>query len=287
MRKLQEFILVLCVLLFFLIHIAQGTTPIVSEKEIAKNKSSETEKKEEEVNVPKYHAYEFSENELQIIEVLKKNRAEKKVKAFDVNLRISEAINKGLENIFREGTQKEIEKNLDTLRSFLGGACFIMRGKSMSMLLGQLNQNERLQKEVGDSTNLMIAIGLTYTTKIDEVYCILYLCKYSIEYGISMTSGPPPPQPGGGIPDTVFRQYEEINGKCNGKYLKYYLSKAKGLPFFIEKEDVSTEELQTDENGGFTIRISYYAYKNEARYLAIFAKTNPSESYSLVDIICG
>jgi len=287
MRKLQEFILVLCVLLSFQIHIAHGTTPIVSEQEIAKNRSSETEKKEEEVNVPKYHAYEFSEKELRIIEVLKKNRAEKKVKAFDVNPRISEATSKGLENMFREGTQKEIGKNLDTLKSYLGGVCFIMRGESMSKLLRQFNQNERLQKEVGDSTNLMMALGLTHATKTNEIYCIIYFSKYSIEYGISMTSGLPPPQPGGGTPDTIFLRHEEINGKCNAKYIKYYLYEARGLPFHIEKEDFLIGELQTDENGGFTISISYNAHKNKVKHLAIFARTNPSEAYSLVDIICG
>ncbi len=285
MRKLQELILVLLMLLSFLIHIAQGTAPIVSEQEIAKNKSSETEKKKEEVNVPKYRAYEFSEKELQIIEVLKKNRAKNKVKAFDVNPRISEGLSKELENIFRQRTQKEIGKNLDTLQSYLGGICFIMKAESMSKLLGQLRENERLQKEVGDSTNLMMAIGLTQTTKTNEMHCIIYFCKYSIEYGISMVSGIPPPPPCGGTPDTVFLRHEEINGICNAKYIKYCLYEARGLPFHIEKENFLTGELQTDENGDFTISISYNAHKNKAKHLAIFAKTNLAEAYSLIDII--
>jgi hypothetical protein len=285
MQKLLKFIPVQYLLLFFLIHIAQGTTPIVSDKEIAGNESSETEKKKEEVNVPKYRAYEFSESELQIIGVLKKNRAEKKVKAFDVNPRISEAINQELENIFKQGSKKEIGMSLDTLQSYLGGVCFIIRGESMSNLLKQLNQNERLQKEIGDSTNLMTAFGLSHTTKTDKIYCILYFCKYPIEYGISMVSGPPTPPTGGGPPDSVFLKHEEINGKCNAEYIKYCLYEARGLPFHIEKEDLPTGEIQTVENGGFTISISYNSNNNEVKHLAIFARNNLSEVYSLSDII--
>jgi hypothetical protein len=286
MQKLLKFIPVQYLLLFFLIHIAQGTTPIVSDKEIAGNESSETEKKKEEVNVPKYRAYEFSENELQIIEVLKEKRTEKKIKSFYANPRISEAINQELENIFKQGSKKEIGMSLDTLQSYLGGVCFVIEAKSMNKLLRQLNQNVKLQKEVGDSTNLMIALGLTHATKINEIYCIIYFSKYSIEYGISMESGPPTPPTGGSPPDRVFLKHEEINGKCNAAYIKYCLYETRGLPFHINKEDFPTGELQIDENGDFTISISYNTHENEVKHLAIFAKTNSSEAYSLVDIIC-
>jgi len=277
------------VLVFAVGDRVNGTTPIIVGQDSLGKKPTEVHQDTGSPDIPKSKIFEFSENEKRIIDELKRVRVEREIGALDVNPRISEAIRQELEKIINSNetslTSQQIKKRLNELVAYLGGVSFIIKGKSFDKLFNRMKQSEKLQKEIADSTNLTMAVGLVRGTVTNTSYCIIYLCKYSIEYGISMVSGPPPPQPGGGTPNTVFLQYHEINGKCNGKYLKYYLCKARGLPFYIEKEDVSTGELQTDENRGFTIRISYNAYKIEERHLAIFAKTNPSETYSLVDIL--
>lgn len=271
---------------FFFLHRINGTTPIEMGQPIPDKKSVEVGQDSASSQFPKSQIYEFSEKEQQIIDVLKKVRVQRKIRPLDVNPRISEAIKQEMEKIFNSTetslTSQQIEKRLNELVSYLGGVSFIMKGESIDKLVPEFNRNEKLQKEIADSSNLTMALGLAHLPDTNRIYCLIYLCRYSIEWKISPAGG----EPVGFEPNSPIFNWEEFDGKCNGKYLKYEFYKSIGLSVAVKEGDkISTGVVEADKNGNFSFSISFLNTKWEDRRLTILARNSPSEAYSLTDVL--
>jgi hypothetical protein len=270
-------------------HAVNGTHPIIMGEDSSSEKPIEMDKEPAPLSEQRLEVDKLSETEQQIVDKLKKKRVESAKAVLEVNPRISGAIRYEMQMLFEEEsaglTLEQIEEGLEKIVSYLGGSSVIIKGSSTEDVLNKLNQNEELQKEVEDSTNLVMAIGLTHTTnKIDSTCCLIHFCKYFIEWG-------PAPVPAGGHPvgmeeGSPILNWGEIKGKCNAKYLKYDFYQGIGLPARIEKDSVKTGILETDQDRNFSFRISYLTRsKMEQRRVAILARGLPSEVYSLVDFL--
>jgi hypothetical protein len=282
MRIYKIFLCALCLsLLLPLTHAVNGTRGIIVGEDSTSEKPTEMDKEPEPVSEQRLEVDKLSETEQQIVDKLKKKRVESAKAVLEVNPRISGAIRYEMQMLFEEEsaglTPEQIEEGLEKIVSYLGGSSVIIKGSSTENVLNKLNQNEELQKEVEDSTNLVMAIGLTHTTnKTDSTCCLIHFCKYFIEWG-------PSPVPAGGHPvgmeeGSPILNWGEIKGKCNAKYLKYDFYQGIGLPARIEKDSVRTGMLETDQDRNFSFRISYLTRNRmEQRRVAIFARGLPSE----------
>jgi hypothetical protein len=280
----------LCLLLVLaMTGTVNGARRIIPGEDSTSEKLTERTEEPKPVREQRLEVDELSETEQLIVDKLKKKRTESTKCVLEVNPRISGVIRYEMQMLFEEesagSTSEQAEERLDKMVSYLGGSTVIIEAESTERVLNQLNQNEKLQKEVEDSTNLVMAIGLTRTTnQTDSVCCLIHFCKYLIEWG-------PSPVPAGGHPvgfekgSPIFN-WGEIKGKCNAKYLKYDFYQGIGFPFRIEKDSVETEMLETDQDRNFSFRISYLTRsKMEQRRIAILARESPSEAYSLVDFL--
>ncbi len=267
-------------------HAVNGTRPLIVREDSMSEKPTEGTKEPEPVSEQRLELDEFSETEQLIVDKLKKKRTESTKSVLEVNPRISGAIRYEMQMLFDEEsaglTPKQVEERLDKIVSYLAGSSVILKGKSTEKVLNQLNQNEEVQNELRDTTNLTLALALAEAADVKRTYCIIYLCEYSIEWGLFQAGG----NPMGLESHSPFHNCQKINGKCNVRFLKYDFYEDKGLPFRIDRDSVETNVLETDEEGNFSIHISYSTRsKMEQRRVAILARRSPSEGYSLVDFL--
>lgn len=283
----RKFLLVLCLLLALgMTRAVNGTRPFVAGEDSTSEKPTEGAEELGPLTGQRLEVYELSETEQLIADELKKKRAESAKGVLEVNPRISGAIRYEMQVLFDEEsaglTPEQVEERLGKIVSYLGGTSFVAKEESADRLVDELNQSEVLQKELQDTANLTLALALAEAPDGKRTYCIVYLCKYSIEWRLSRGDG----YAGGMEPDSPMFNRSEINGRSNAKFLKYDFYQDRGLPFPVERDSVETNVLETDKEGNFSIRISYWIYgRTEQRRLAVLARGSSSDGYSLVDIL--
>lgn len=221
--------------------------------------------------------HRLSDNEQMIVDLFNIQRAAREIDTFEVNVKLSKAIKDEAENIVDlESDADSIEKKLFDFISHFGDKAFFVKGTSKEALLDNIRLNEKLQREILHPDNIMLSLCCVEDTLRDFLYLLLYTSKYNISYGpcTSTVSG----FDGGPISNT-----DEINGKTNAKYLKYNFYEGTVFPFYYKGEKMVTKELETGEDGSFSIALGFSGYGYERRRLAIFVRNNPEEPYTLVD----
>jgi len=228
-----------------------------------------------------FRDYKLSAEEEQIINLLDSTRSVKGVEPLEVNLTLSKGIKDRLEIIINKQEEKDsvlIVKELSDFMSFLGGKTFLIQGESVPEILNRIRVNQNLAKELITPDTLTFSLSCIKDSIAGTWYSVIYFTNYYIEASqVQVITGGS--YPGGS--DIQDHNYK-ANGKTNAKYIKYMIYQGTVLPFYYEGNKMTSEEIRTKDDGSFPLEFSYY-YKGATPWrVAIFARDNMNEPYSLV-----
>lgn len=199
-----------------------------------------------------------------------------------MNLTLSKGIKDRFEIIINKQEEKDsilIVKELSDFMSYLGGKTFLIQGDSVPEILNRIRVDQNVTKELITADTITLGFSCIKDSIEGSWYSLIYLTNYYIEFGQAqvMTEAPPP-----GGSDIQVHRYK-VNGKTNAKYIKYMIYQGTVLPFYYEGNKMTSEEIRTKDDGSFPLEFSYY-YKGATPWrVAIFARDNTDEPYSIVD----
>jgi hypothetical protein len=227
-----------------------------------------------------FYSHKLSAEEQQIIDFLDSTRTAKGIQPLEVNIHLCKAMKDKLDKIVNDATIMDtvlVVQKLSELLSYLGKKSFLVKGGSHSEIHYNLGLNQELGKEVEEGSNIRISFCCVKDTLRNSLYSLTYLSEYSVEFFPSelkyfpsnFGSGP---------------SYEiPVKGKINAKNIKYDLYQGNVLPFYYYGQQRLTEEMQTEEDGSFSFKLSFSVRGSIVWRVAIFAKSHAEEAYSLVD----
>lgn len=227
-----------------------------------------------------FRDYERTVQEQQILDHLDDIRAIKGIDVLEVNPDLCKAMRDRVQKIINDEDTPDTVSTVDRLLefiSYLGGKTFLIKGHSIQEILDSISQNTDLCRELELSDNIKLGFCCVKDTLTDYLYSAIYVAKYYIEFfpPIEAKSFFSP----SGASVTWFMN---LNGKANARYLKYVLYPGDTLPFYYTGNYILTEEFQTDQDGFFSFKFSFHVGNYHIGRVAIFAKNDIDEPYSLI-----
>jgi len=227
-----------------------------------------------------FRDYKLTEQEQQILDHLDSIRTVKSIESLEADLNICKGIRDRVYKIINEKDAPDTVSTANRLlefMSFFGGKTFIIKGHSIQEIIDNISLDTTLYIELGQSDNIKLGFCCVQDTITNYLYTVIYFTKYYIEFFPTKARSYDSPS------GAVVTWFMYLKGKTNARYLKRILYPGDKLPFYYTGEYISVKELQTDEDGFFSLEVSFSIGKHDIGRGAIFAKDSEDEPYSLIE----